>query len=113
MRNRRAGGQALLIALAVTLILVSILAVTASNQRTAMRAEADRMAQRRTFLVAQSAAQMAIQYVMEGKSGVGATVTAAPSTATTSSSSNTTPASVAASAVATTLDDWATLGETG
>jgi general secretion pathway protein K len=104
--KKRESGQALLIALGVTLILVSVLTVTASNQRTAMRAEANRMSQRRTYLVAQSAAQMAIQYLMEGQSGISATNTA-------SSSSSTTTTSVVTTSVTTSLDDWATLGNTG
>ncbi len=103
-KSRRRSGQALLIALGVTLILVSILTVTASSQRTAMQAQSARMSQRRTSLIARSAAELAIQYLMEGKSGISGTTSAA-STSTSTSTVTTT--------VTTLTDDWATLGDTG
>jgi type II secretory pathway component PulK len=112
VRRRPQSGQALLVALGVTVILVSMLAVTAANQRSAMQAESGRMAQRRTYLVAESAANLALQYLMEGNSGVGATTTATATTFTSSGQMGPTPPADT-TAVSTLLDDWATVGETG
>lgn len=110
-RSQRESGQVLLAALGVTVILIGMLAMTASNQQSAIKAEANRMAARRTRMGAMAAGQLAIQYLMEGNSGVGATTTATPTTLTSGNPGPQPPADT--TAVSTTLDDWYTMGQNG
>lgn len=96
MSRNRQNGQALLVVLAVTALLVSVLAVTASNQRTALRATTNRVELRKLRLIGQAAVQQALQSIIEGTTN-----------STTSGSTSTTKTSV------TLQDAWATLGTSG
>ena len=109
--RRRESGQVLLVALGVSVILVGMLAMTASNEESAIKAESNRMAARRTHMAAVAAGQLTIQYLMEGNSGVGATTTAQATTLASGNPGPTPPADT--TAVSTTLDDWYTVGQNG
>lgn len=105
-KNRTERGQALIIALAVTAVLVSLIAITAESQRISVAAVANRMEERRTRMTAMNAVQLAIQSLLEGNSGVaGITTGTASSTGTgTNNVTNT---------ITSNLDDWALLGTGG
>ncbi len=103
MRTRRSErGIVFVIALAVLAALVAILAATAASQRVAMRAETNRIDERRARLMAQAGIQRAIaELANEAAAQQGGASTGSGSTSTQPTNAT------------TTQDDWATLGTNG
>ena len=106
-KTRRSRGQALIIALVVTAVLVTLITVTAQSQRVALAAVTNRMEARRARIAASDAVQLAIQALLEGKSGVSGVTVGTANSQNSSTTNNVT------NTITSNLDDWALLGAGG